>query len=205
MKNTHTVTSMTLVARLRLLWAAPLRVLQLEHDLAEAENKIDSLESDLNDKADERDVERRFEDLDIPDADDFAKDDDLSKLQDEVDDKADGNDFERLSNKVDGFVEAIESKADSTDFERLGERVDTLKERVDELQATHTLVVKALGVLVLTPHVRAYLAEHDPKGLEQAERALTEEPLRTAIAVVKGADVPAFTAPPAPPYPAKGE
>lgn len=29
----------------------------------------------------------------------------------------------------------------------------------------------ALGVLVLTPHIRKYLAENDPKALEQAETA----------------------------------
>ena len=42
------------------------------------------------------------------------------------------------------------------------------------LQPTGTALTNALKVLVLTPHIRKYLEEHDPKALEQAEAALAE-------------------------------
>jgi hypothetical protein len=34
-------------------------------------------------------------------------------------------------------------------------------------------VLQALAVIVLTPHIHAYLKTHDPMALQQAEKAIT--------------------------------
>jgi hypothetical protein len=45
--------------------------------------------------------------------------------------------------------------------------IELLHADIDALRA-------ALHVIVLTPHIRAYLAEHDPKALAQALKAIAQ-------------------------------
>lgn len=50
--------------------------------------------------------------------------------------------------------------------------MDALREMVNN----ETALAVALKVIVLTPHIRSYLLEHDPKALDQAEAALRRLP-----------------------------
>lgn len=53
-------------------------------------------------------------------------------------------------------------------------RVHSLLKKFDDDPEVREMV-RALGVIVLTPGIRAHLAANDPKALAQAERALSWE------------------------------
>lgn len=86
--------------------------------------------------------------------------------------------FDRQSHKALQRIElahlAVMARARADGFDRWWDLpratqhlVDKAKRNGVNIDPVHT----ALGVLVLTPHIRKYLAENDPKALEQAETA----------------------------------
>jgi hypothetical protein len=47
-----------------------------------------------------------------------------------------------------------------------------IREDMDPNEKLISTLIQALAVLTMTPHIRSYLKEHDPKALEQAAQAI---------------------------------
>jgi hypothetical protein len=88
------------------------------------------------------------------------------------------NEFDKATHKALQRIEmahlAVMARARADGFDRWWDLPRATKHLVDKaarngvnIDPVHT----ALGVLVLTPHIRKYLAENDPMALEQAETA----------------------------------
>lgn len=154
---------------IRAFFASP-GVVALEARINELENQVDSLEKELEDKAD------------VDDLDDYAEQGDLDKLDDRVDEleddldsKTDDKEFEKVTDALKGVTDDLESRVETLeDNADLAGTTSTLRRRITELEeqlrvANSAALLFGQGVDARLKELEKAILGSDPLGQHHGE------------------------------------